>query len=493
MGKHAAGAREQDAVNPAHSSENPDANQSDTSSRGRHAQTAKQDVAPLEREDAFEQTDDFEQADIFEQEDTSNQESIFEQTDAFEQEGVQTSFMPSQNLIRVRHKCRRKPVKKIVLGVLIAVLVLVGGTAAYAMWYTKAINEALSMDTEEEAAALDEVTTDVASGEPFYVLIMGSDLRESSSIVESESNASGSGRSDVMILLRVDTQNKKLTMVSVPRDTPYTYPDGTVKKLNETYNIGGAAMTVQAVEEITGVNISHYIELRFSDFEAMVDTLGGITVNVEIPVTYQDALTGEWIEIDKGEQKLNGQQAQVYVRARHEYDTEQDMHRQSKVRDMVTSMLKAVLDRPLYEIPNTVLDLAQYIRTDMKADDLLYLVQTFASGDLTLYSCTGPNLGDINDDAGGIWLCYENPEGWAKLMAAVDAGEDPSGIDVNATAIKPDDASQSQTEGTSEPEKDDEGNYIVNGQAIINEDGGYVQSDGVYYYNDYAEKMNSTD
>ena len=36
-----------------------------------------------------------------------------------------------------------------------------------------------------------------------------------------------------------------------------------------------------------------------------------------------------------------------------------------------------------------------------------------------------------------MWLCYENPEGWAELMKAVDNGEDPSGIDVNASANVP--------------------------------------------------------
>ena len=56
---------------------------------------------------------------------------------------------------------------------------------------------------------------------------------------------------------------------------------------------------------------------------------------------------------------------------------------------------------------------------------------------MTIYSCSGPSAGDINEAAGGIWLCYEDPEGWANLMEVVNTGADPSDVDVNSTAIIP--------------------------------------------------------
>lgn len=51
---------------------------------------------------------------------------------------------------------------------------------------------------------------------------------------------------------------------------------------------------------------------------------------------------------------------------------------------------------------------------------------------MIMYSCTGPSDGAINEEAGGLWMCYEDPEGWARLMAAVDAGEDPGNIDAGS-------------------------------------------------------------
>lgn len=302
--------------------------------------------------------------------------------------------------------------------------------------YVHALNKALSFDGDDYSA-IESVTEDVDLSEPFYMLVLGSDSREGSGTSSYAPNTGDNERSDVMILLRVDVPQKQLTMVSIPRDTPYTFEDGKVDKINETYNRGGAAETIEAVEEVTGVDIAHFAEVRFSDLEGMVDALGGVTVNVDTPLSYKDALTGEWVEIPEGEQVLTGQQAQIFARARHEYESDQDMHRQQNVRQLATAMLHSVLEKPFFRIPFTVLNLAEYIGTDLKAGDFLYLAREFAGSDLTLYSCTGPNAGDINPDADDMWLCYENPEGWAELMEAVNNGEDPSGIDVNASANPP--------------------------------------------------------
>lgn len=104
---------------------------------------------------------------------------------------------------------------------------------------------------------------------------------------------------------------------------------------------------------------------------------------------------------------------------------------------MIEAMIKAVFNRPVTDIPETVLGAASYLSTNMRSSDLIDTGLSFAfgSGELTFYSCTGPTDGDFDSAYGGTWYCYDNPEGWAKLMAVVDAGEDPSGIDVDNTAI----------------------------------------------------------
>ena len=135
-----------------------------------------------------------------------------------------------------------------------------------------------------------------------------SDSREGSGTSGRADESGDNQRSDVMILLRVDLANRQVTMVSVPRDTPYRTSDGRLVKINEAYNIGGAAESIKAVSQLTGVDISHYAEVHFSELENIVDALGGVDVNVDIKLSYKDALTGAKITLQPGYQTLNGQQ-----------------------------------------------------------------------------------------------------------------------------------------------------------------------------------------
>lgn len=335
-------------------------------------------------------------------------------------------------------KRKTAPWKKALIAVGAVLLCCVFAVGAYALWFSGALNDRLSMGDQVDAAVNDALTSPIA-GEPFYMLLLGSDSREGSGTSSNAAESGDNQRSDVMILVRVDATSKQVTMVSIPRDTPLTLEDGTVVKLNEAYNIGGAAYSIKAVSELTGVPISHYAEVHFSEFQELVDKIGGVEVDVPVELSYKDALTGEWITLEPGEQTLDGQQAQIFARARHEYETDQDAHRQNNIRTLLEAIITKVLEKPFYELPDTVLSLAESVGTDLNSSDLVSLAMEYASGSgsMTMYSCTGPTDGDINEAAGGIWLCYENPEGWANLMSVVDSGEDPSGLDVNSTAIIP--------------------------------------------------------
>lgn len=343
----------------------------------------------------------------------------------------------------VRKRKRGRLIKRVGLAALSLVLVVLFATGAYALWYSSALDGALSMGAEQDAS-VDSVLVAGEAGKPFYVLLLGSDSREGSGTSSNPAMQGDNQRSDVMILARVDASNRQVTLVSVPRDTPYTLDDGSVVKINEVYNIEGASGSIKAVSELTGVPISHYAEVHFSEFQEIVDKLGGITVDVPIAVSYKDALTGDKVTIEPGVQTLNGQQAQIFARARHEYGDNQEAKRQSNIRTVLMAIVQKVLEKPLTELPGTVLDLAQSVGTDMNTSDIVSLALGFAGGssNMTVYSCSGPSNGDFMEQHDGLWLCYENPEGWASLMAVVDAGEDPSGMDVESTAIYPDVSSE---------------------------------------------------
>ena len=226
---------------------------------------------------------------------------------------------------------------------------------------------------------------------------------------------------------------RKVTLLSIPRDTPWKAADGSYIKINETYNSDGVAGTVKAVSELTGAKISHYVEVHISGLEAVVDLLGGITVDVPIKLT-EWTTDDQKITLEPGEQTLTGKQAQVFARSRHSYKTEQDVHRQDAVRQLLIAIIKKTLDRPATEIPGVVLKEASYIDTDLKSGDIVSLAMGFAGGEMTVYTGTGPTDGAINPLGNDQWMCFENPEGWAKVMKVVDAGDNPKGLELNDTA-----------------------------------------------------------
>ena len=323
----------------------------------------------------------------------------------------------------------------IVIGCILGALLLIA--AALWLWYSLTLDSKLA-PADADKSKLSEALVSAPIDKPFYMLLLGSDSREGSGTGNGPAESGDQQRSDVIILARIDAPNKTVTLVSVPRDTPYTLDDGTVVKVNEAYNIGGAPMSVKAVSDITGVDIAHYVEVHISELEAIVDTLGGVDVYVDRELVVDDTQKGEEQIIPAGEQTLNGRQAQVFARDRHSYDDSEeggDNRRQNNVRTLLEAIIDKVLDRPVYELPGTILDLAQYVTSDMKTSDIVALGLAFAGNDVTMYSCTGPSDGDIIESYGGLWFCYPNPEGWAALMAEVDSGQEPGEIDYEATQV----------------------------------------------------------
>lgn len=299
---------------------------------------------------------------------------------------------------------------------LAAIVVLVGGVAAYGAWYVNSLASNMAMDAQEQTA-LEGVMAPVAADaqeEPFYALLMGSDKWETYG-----------ERSDAMILLRVDPTNNQITMVSVPRDTPYML-DGNKVKINQAFAAGGAAGAVTAVQELTGVKVSYYAEIEFDGLAKFVDSMGGIYVDVPYTIDYQVYTKDQdVVHIEAGNQLLNGTECVALARMRTAYDGQQDAVRQSNVRAMSVALLKNVLQSPPAEIPGLVQNLSECVTTSMDMQEMIRLATGFAQGGSpVIYTCTGPYEGEIDPET-GLWLCYEDPEGWAALMASVDAGENP--------------------------------------------------------------------
>ena len=317
-------------------------------------------------------------------------------------------------------KSRRKIAIIVVLALLGAVLL---GGLAYALNFVHGINTAIHANLDDEVT--DALVTTGSNQEPFYMLLVGVDRSENRMYGTESEEYGNSFRTDSIILARIDPQQKTITLISIHRDIMVdlsAYGGTGQDKLNSAYLYGGQALITQVVSEVAGVPISHYAEIDFEGFAAVVDALGGVDVDVEYDAydEYLDCyFTAGW-------QTLDGQQALNYARARHAFDEygDGDVFRAKHQRQVLAAIAKKVLNSDAATLTSTVQTLANYVTTDLSVGDLVDLALSFRGIDVdnNVYSAMTPTYGEIVD---GTWFEFLDQEAWTSMMNNVNAGLPP--------------------------------------------------------------------
>ncbi len=162
-----------------------------------------------------------------------------------------------------------------------------------------------------------------AAGQPFTVLLIGSDSRQfvddsTEAAQFGSAQAQGGQRSDVTIVARIVPATHQVLLMSIPRDLwvdiPGSVPDVSgMNRINAAFN-NGPNLLVQTIETDLGVSINDFAEINFPGLEGMVNSLGGIYLDFPMPV--KDAFSG--LNINKtGCQLVSGAQSLALVRSRH--------------------------------------------------------------------------------------------------------------------------------------------------------------------------------
>ena len=314
---------------------------------------------------------------------------------------------------------RRKKRKRIALGALAAVLVLALGGVGMAFAYINQIESNFSEDITPEVQEALEKPADYDGG-TFYMLLMGTDKSKER---EKGEYAGDTFRSDSMILTRVDPENKKVTMVSLHRDTETEIEGYGMQKLNASYAFGGPAGAIKAVSQMAGVPISHYAEINFDGFKDVVDALGGI--EVDVPMEIDDKRAGG--HVDAGKQTLNGDQALILCRARHAYDEygDGDRYRAANQRMVLGAIAKKILSSTMAA---TIEALSQYVTTDFKIADILALANSLQGLDPSkdIYSAMEPTISEYRNET---WYEQLDVEAWNTMMNRVKQGLPPTETD----------------------------------------------------------------
>ena len=182
---------------------------------------------------------------------------------------------------------------------------------------------------------------------PSTVLVIGSDRRPDSS-QEPGATTSGYGLADSIMLLRVGGlgDGRKL---SIARDTIVPIPGHGSGKINSAYAFGGPELLVQTVEDYTGIDVDHVMQIGFSDFAPLIDAMGGITYRGSCVISkvnggYRNG--GVTLRIRTGEKvKLSGKQALALARTRKNECNrrENDLTRARRQQKVLSSMKRRAL------------------------------------------------------------------------------------------------------------------------------------------------------
>lgn len=228
-------------------------------------------------------------------------------------------------------------------------------------------------DTYQEVDRINDNPKDgVVSGaskdvldEPISILLLGVD-----------SNKTDIGRSDTIMVLVLNPEDKSITVVSLPRDT-YTeiVGKGYSDKVNHSM-VYGIPTVIASVENFFDIRIDYYATIDFKGFEKAIDTLGGIEINVDKRMKYTDVAGNLYIDLQPGLQMLNGGQALGYARFRS--DSQGDLGRIARQQEVI----KAVLDKStdfrstshIFELMDIVGD---HFKNDITRTDMVKILATY--------------------------------------------------------------------------------------------------------------------
>lgn len=129
-----------------------------------------------------------------------------------------------------------------------------------------------------------------------------------------------SGLCDVIMLVSVDTRNERICVMQIPRDTYAEYTEESYKKLNGAANALGGVEGLRAfLSQSLGVTIDGYLALDLASFRRIIDTIGGVEIELDRAIRYTDAEQGLFIDLPSGRQVLDGRKAEMLVRYRKGY------------------------------------------------------------------------------------------------------------------------------------------------------------------------------
>lgn len=255
----------------------------------------------------------------------------------------------------------------------------------------------------------------IKPGQPFTVLVLGVDAGV-------DLGRGVDKRTDTMMLVSFDAESKRVGILSIPRDTRVPIAGHGQDKINAANVYGGPALAMRTVSEFFDVPVQHYILCNLTGFAQIVDTLGGVEIDVPQRMYMVDPYQDLVIDLQPGLQVLDGDHALQFVRFRH-YD-DGDLGRVRAQQAFLRALAdKAFQLKTVFKLPSLASTIARYVDTDIGSGDMIRLAKMAAAldpGDMQM----GVVPGDVAwvDD-----VCYyaADPAGSVGAVSQLVWGIDP--------------------------------------------------------------------
>jgi LCP family protein required for cell wall assembly len=176
-------------------------------------------------------------------------------------------------------------------------------------------------------------------------------------------------RSDTMMLVALAPSQRRIGVLSVPRDFRVRIPGHNTQRINAAYTLGGVPLAAETVQALTGAHCDYYIKVTSSGLARLVDALGGVELEVDKRMHYRDRSQRLFINLQPGLQRLNGEQAVGFVRFRH--DPTGDLARIRRQQLFVRAVMREALEpRNLARLPGLLKLFSEAVETDLTLRDL---------------------------------------------------------------------------------------------------------------------------
>lgn len=238
--------------------------------------------------------------------------------------------------------------------------------------FVPALNDAGT--PELVAASTEEDLPEWSGTDPVTILLLGVDK-----------SVQGASRTDTLILVNIDPVGKTASMLSIPRDLKVVIPGYGINKINAAFALGefnqvqggGAGLTIRTIEANLGVPVHHFAQVDFDGFVRMIDTVGGVTIDVPYPLKDDEYPADNYqyqrIYFPSGWQHLGGEQALQYARTRHQ---DGDQRRSERQQQVLLALRDQAIDLDLIsKLPTLIGQFGDSVRTDISVDTAIQMAR----------------------------------------------------------------------------------------------------------------------